>query len=77
MVLMQAKWYYYVILGIVDVEANFLGKCFVMIKVKYNCQMENQVNFLYIRCSGNSSSGQSQNLVESNSHHNTLQSKLF
>lgn len=23
---MQAKWYYYVLLGLVDVEANFLGK---------------------------------------------------
>lgn len=22
---MQAKWYYYVLLGMVDVEANFLG----------------------------------------------------
>lgn len=28
MVLVQAKWYYYILLGLVDVEANFLGKCF-------------------------------------------------
>lgn len=28
MVLVQAKWYYYILLGLVDVEAKFLGKCF-------------------------------------------------
>lgn len=32
MVLTQAKWYYYIILGLVDVEANFLGKCFKVIE---------------------------------------------
>lgn len=26
LVLSQAKWYYYILLGLVDVEANFLGK---------------------------------------------------
>jgi len=26
LVLIQAKWYYYILLGLVDVEANFLGK---------------------------------------------------
>lgn len=24
--IVQAKWYYYVLLGLVDVEANFLGQ---------------------------------------------------
>lgn len=27
---MQAKWYYYVLLGLVDVEANFLGKSILL-----------------------------------------------
>jgi len=36
MVLKQAKWYYYVILGLVDVEANFLGKCFMLLDEDYD-----------------------------------------
>jgi len=33
MPLTQAKWYYYVILGLVDVEANFLGKCVTLLSI--------------------------------------------
>lgn len=30
---MQAKWYYYILLGLVDVEANYLGKNTVLFLV--------------------------------------------
>lgn len=31
--IMQSKWYFYVLLGLVDVEANYLGKPSMLMKI--------------------------------------------
>lgn len=31
--ILQAKWYYYVLLALVDVEANFLGECLILVEI--------------------------------------------
>lgn len=33
----QAKWYFYILLGIVDVEANFLGNCLTYLLLWMEC----------------------------------------
>lgn len=63
MVLTQAKWYYYILLGLVDVEANFLGKCFIVVEILYYIESIGKINIFICSSSNNSWSKQNKNLL--------------
>jgi hypothetical protein len=49
MLLIQAKWYYYILLGLVDVEANFLGKYLSWWQIQLSVESIGQMDtFMFI-----------------------------
>lgn len=47
---LKAKWYYYVVLGLVDVEANYLGQTLKFNQVYFMCSGEGIPVHIYNEC---------------------------